>query len=90
MFPSLVFSQRELFTNSFVSIDNENQINITNHQGISTDLDSLFKKDSIFIKRKSFVGISNGVRFYQTNIGEPTYFFNEAKIYFKTKVSRYF
>ena len=82
--PIEVFSQREFFSSSFISVDNENQINIRSNQGISTELDSLFKKDSIFIKRKTFVGISNGIRYYKTNINEPTYYFNESKIYIKS------
>jgi hypothetical protein len=82
---SVSFAQKEVFTQSFISFDNENQLNIRTYQGVSTDLDSLFKKDSIFIKRKSIVGIANGLRYYKTNINEPSYFFNEAKIYIKTK-----
>lgn len=82
--PSICFGQKEIFTNSFISIDNENQVNVRSYQGYQTSLDSILKKDSVFIKRKTFVGIANGVRYYQTNIGEPTYFFNEAKIYIKS------
>ena len=52
---SVSFAQKEVFTQSFISFDNENQLNIRTYQGVSTDLDSLFKKDSIFIKRKSIV-----------------------------------
>ena len=83
-FPLICFGQREVFTNSFISVDNENQINVRSYQGYQTSLDSLFKKDSIFIKRKTIVGIANGLRFYQTDIGQPTYFFNEAKIFIKS------
>jgi len=82
---SVSFAQKEVFTQSFISFDNENQLNIRTYQGVSTDLDSLFKKDSVFIKRKSIVGIANGLRYYKANINEPSYFFNEAKIYIKTK-----
>jgi hypothetical protein len=85
LLPLISFGQKEVFTNSFISLDNESQLNIRTYQGYRTDLDSLFKKDSVFIKRKTNVGISNGIRYYRTNPNEPTYFFNEAKIYIKTK-----
>jgi hypothetical protein len=85
LLPLISFGQKEVFTNSFISLDNENQLNVRTYQGYRTDLDSLFKKDSIFIKRKTNVGISNGIRYYRTNLNEPTYHFNEAKIYIKTK-----
>jgi len=90
LLPFISFGQREFFTNSFVSVDNENQVNVRTYQGYQTSLDSLMKKDSIFIKRKSFIGIANGLRYYQTNIGEPTYYFNEAKIYIKSKLNERF
>lgn len=85
LLPLVSFGQKEVFNNTFLSLDNENQLNIRTHQGYMTDLDSLFKKDSIFIKRKTNVGISNGIRYYRTNLSEPTYLFNESKIYIKTK-----
>lgn len=85
LLPLISFGQKEVFTNSFISLDNEQQLNIRTYQGYMTDLDSLFKKDSVFIKRKTNVGISNGLRYYRTSFNEPTYFFNEAKIYIKTK-----
>jgi len=85
LFPLVSFGQKEVFTNSFISLDNESQLNIRTYQGYRTDLDSLFKKDSVFIKRKTNVGIANGLRYYRTSLDEPTYFFNEAKIYIKTK-----
>jgi hypothetical protein len=84
LLPFVTFGQREFFTNSFISFDNENQINVRTYQGYQTSLDSLMKKDSIFIKRKTYTGIANGLRYYQTNIGEPTYFFNESKIFIKS------
>lgn len=82
--PHLVFCQKDFVSNSFVSLDNENQFNIIVNQGVITSLDSIFKKDSIFIKRKTFVGLTPGFRYYQTNINEPTYFFNEVKFNLKT------
>ncbi len=85
LLPLISFGQKEVFTNSFISLDNENQLNIRTYQGYRMDLDSLFKKDSVFIKRKTNVGIANGIRYYRTNLDEPTYLFNEAKIYIKTK-----
>ncbi len=88
--PFISYGQREFFTNSFVSFDNENQVNIRTYQGYQTSLDSLMKKDSIFIKRKSFVGIANGLRYYQTNVNEPTYYFNEAKIFIKSRLNQKF
>lgn len=88
--PFISYGQKEFFTNSFVSFDNENQVNIRTYQGYQTSLDSLMKKDSIFIKRKSFVGIANGLRYYQTNTNEPTYFFNEAKIFIKSRLNQKF
>jgi hypothetical protein len=90
LLPFISFGQKEIFTNTFFSIDNENQINVSSYQGYQTALDSLLKKDSVFIKRKTFLGIANGVRYYQTNIGEPTYFFNEAKIFIKSKPRKNF
>lgn len=79
-----LYGQKEFFTNSFVSYDNETQFNLRSYQGYQTQLDSLLKKDSIFIKRKSFVGISNGIRYYTTLPNQPTFFFNEAKISIKS------
>jgi len=85
LFPLISFGQKKFFTNTFLSLDNENQLIMKTHQGYITDLDSLFKKDSLFIKRKTYVGISNGLRYYRNNLIEPTYFFNEAKIYIKSQ-----
>jgi len=83
--PFVGFSQREILSRSFVSVDNESQINIISHQGIMVNLDSLFKRDSTFIERKTSIGVSNGLRYYRTDIGEINYYFNESKAYFKTK-----
>jgi hypothetical protein len=82
--PFFSFGQREIFTNTFLSLDNENQFNLRGYQGYYTELDSLLKKDSVFLNHKSFIGIANGVRYYTTNPGEPTYFFNEGKVFIKS------
>lgn len=67
------------------SLDNERQFNFRTHKGYLTYLDSLFKKDSIFIKRKTQVGISTGLRYYKTDVGEIDYLYNESKIIINTK-----
>jgi hypothetical protein len=43
LLPLISFGQKEVFTNSFISLDNEQQLNIRTYQGYMTDLDSLFK-----------------------------------------------
>jgi hypothetical protein len=85
LLPLISFGQKEMITLNQFSLDNERQFNFRSYKGYLTQLDSLFKKDSIFIKRKTIVGISTGLRYYKTDIDKIDYLYNESKIIINTK-----
>ena len=74
------FGQRQFFTNSFATLDNESEFSLRIYQGYSQSLDSIFRK------RKTFVGIASGIRYYDAKNTNNN--FREAKFLFNSKLTK--
>jgi len=74
------FGQRQFFTNSFSTLDNESEFSLRVYKGYSQSLDSIFRK------RKTFVGIAGGIRYYDAKNTSNN--FREAKFLFNSKLTK--
>jgi hypothetical protein len=74
------FGQKQIFTQSFITLDNESQFSLRSYQGYSQSLDSIFKK------RKTFVGVANGFRYYDAKNTNNN--LNESKFLFSSKLTK--
>lgn len=81
----MTYGQREAFSSNQISLDNESQFFFRNQTGIITPLKSLLKNDSLFLKKKTLIGISTGFRYYKTDIEQLDYIYNESRVYIKSK-----
>jgi len=72
--------QREAFFNTFSTLDNETQFSVRNYTGYRQSIDSICRK------RKTFVGITSGLRYYDAYNSSTN--FSELKFLINSKINK--
>jgi hypothetical protein len=72
--------QREAFFNTFSTLDNETQFSVRNYTGYRQSIDSICRK------RKTFVGIASGLRYYDAYNSSTN--FSELKFLINSKINK--